>query len=386
MSSSEAAKGLEFSIPANNKKIIEIYNQLRSGQLAINKDYQRKLVWKRSHKLNFIDTILKNYPFPEVYLAPGALDQVKLILIDEIVDGQQRLTTIRDYIEGTDVFALPNISVKKFNELTPDEKTMFLNYEVSVRYLKNVNKDQIREIFQRINKTDYALNATERLNAQWGDSEFVCFAKQLIEPEFESDSVQFKIDEEMRRKFIKFFHGEEEEDGIFTANDISRMLALQYIMSLVATMDSQEYFSRNDKIQSYIQGYNESFPQAAELRDRLSSIVDFVRGLAINRFSRWYNKANLFTLIVELDKSDLSIINERKFATSLENLDRRATMDEIGMLEGDEKLTPDEIKYLGYAREAVNQKASRDFRGEYLRRLIMESIKNNGSMGDIGSA
>ena len=69
------ANGLEFSIPANNQKIIEIYNKMRNGQLGVNKDYQRKLVWKRAHKLNFIETIQKNYPFPEIYLAPGAHDQ-----------------------------------------------------------------------------------------------------------------------------------------------------------------------------------------------------------------------------------------------------------------------------------------------------------------------
>lgn len=375
MSTIESVKGLESSIPANNQKIIEIYNKLRAGQLAVNKDYQRKLVWKRSHKLNFIDTILRNYPFPEIYLAPGALDQVRLILIDEIVDGQQRLTTIRDYIEGTDVFALPNISVKKFSELTVDERTMFLNYEISVRYLKNVSHEQVREIFQRINKTDYALNATERINAQWGDSEFVCFAKQLIEPEFESDSVQFKISTDLRKKFVDFFHGEDDdEDNVFTANDISRMLALQYIMSLVATMDCQEYFSRNEKLHSYIEGYNESFPQAAELRDRISNVVDFIRGLKIKRYSRWYNKANLFTLFVELDKNDLSAIDPTKFSSMLEDLDLRATLDEIG-LPGDQALSSEEIKYIGFAREAVNQKVAREFRGEFMKLLIEKSRK-----------
>ncbi|MDP2143757.1 MAG: DUF262 domain-containing protein [Gallionella sp.] len=376
MANDGTAKGLEFSIPANNQKIIEIYNKLRSGQLGVNKDYQRKLVWKRSHKLNFIDTILRNYPFPEIYFAPGALDQVKLILIDEIVDGQQRLTTIRDYIEGTDVFALPNISIKKFSELTPEEKTMFLNYEISVRYLKNANQEQVREIFQRINKTDYALNATERINAQWGDSEFVCFAKQLIEPDFDSDSIQFKIDQELKKKFVCFFHGkDDEEEGVFSANDVSRMLALQYIMSVVATMDCQGYFVRNEKLQSYIAGYNESFPQAADLIERLSNVVDFIQGLQIRRDSRWYNKANLFTLFVELDKIDLSTIDSAKFSKVLSSFDLRATMDEIGMLEGDEKLTADEVKYLGLAREAVNEKTAREFRGEFMQRLIKKSAK-----------
>ena len=160
MTKGNEVKSLDASIPANNQKIVEIYNKMRSNQLVVNKSYQRKLVWKKAHKINFIDTILRNYPFPEVYLAPGSLDQEKLILIDEIVDGQQRLATIKDYIESTDIFALPNLSaIKKFSELLSDEKTKFLNYEISVRYLKDVSTEQVREIFQRINKT-YKFTAT----------------------------------------------------------------------------------------------------------------------------------------------------------------------------------------------------------------------------------
>lgn len=179
-----------------------------------------------------------------------------------------------------------------------------------------------------------------------------------------------------RKKFVNFFHGEDDnDDGVFTENDISRMFALQYIMSLVTTMDGQEYFSRNEKLKSYIEGYNESFPQAAELSDRLSNVIDFIQGLSIKRDSRWYNKANLFTLFVELDKYDISAIDPNKFSSTLKHFDLRATMDEIGMLEEYEKLSPDEIKYLGFAREAVNQKTAREFRGAFMKRLIEESRK-----------
>lgn len=368
-------QGLEFSIPANNQKIIEIYNKLRSGQLSVNKDYQRKLVWKKSHKLNFIDTILRNFPFPEVYLTPGALDQEKLILIDEIVDGQQRLTTIQGYIEGTDVFALPHLTgIKKFSELTQEERRVFLNYEVSVRYLKNVTQEQVREIFQRINKTDYALNSTERLNAQWGNSEFVCYAKQLIEREFESENLVYEMTAEIRKEFVDFFHGDENDDeGIFTDNDMSRMLALQYIMTLVATVDCQQYFSRNEKLKSYIEGFNDNFPQAAELTDRLHRVIKWIELTNIKRSSRWYKKANLFSLIVELDKSDLPNINPAALGEKLDQLDLRATLTEFGVEEEKDKLTEVEIKYLGFAREAVNEKVAREFRGAFLRDMIASS-------------
>ncbi|MCP4113536.1 MAG: hypothetical protein GY749_49765 [Desulfobacteraceae bacterium] len=90
-----------------------------------------------------------------------------LELTDLIVDGQQRVNAIVNFIDSKDVFSLANMPVK-FAELSKHEKEDFLNYEVSVRYLKNADKAQIKEIFQRINNTEYSLNKMERLNAQWG--------------------------------------------------------------------------------------------------------------------------------------------------------------------------------------------------------------------------
>lgn len=365
-------KGLEFSIPANNQKVIEIYNKLRNEQLKVNPDYQRKLVWKRAHKENFIDTILKNYPFPEIYLAPGVLDQEELILIDEIVDGQQRLTTIRDYIEATDVFALASRSVPRFSDLAVDARKRFLNYEVSVRYLKDVTPEQVREIFQRINKTDYSLNSAERLHAQWGDSEFICFSKQLIEPDFDPENVLYIILPKERKEFVDFFRGEEDsEGGIFSETDLSRMYALQYIMTLVATLESQEYFARYERLKSYIETNNESFDGGPDLKDRLLAAIRFIRTIPIPRTSRWYNKANLFTMIIELDKVDLASVDPEKLGFTLTNLDRRVALFELGVTTEEKvEITPREEKYFNYAREAVNQKTAREFRGEFIASII----------------
>lgn len=368
---------LESSIPANNTKIIEIFNKIRSGQLSINNDYQRKLVWKKQHKFDFIDTILRNYPFPEVYLAPGSLDQEKLILVDEIVDGQQRLTTIHDYINGADVFSLPKIPIKRFSELNPTEKSSFLNYEISIRYLKGVSAVQVRDIFQRINKTDYALNSTERLNAQWGESEFICFCKQIIEKEFESDAVQYLVNPQSRTAFLEFFHGEDEDDSIFTTGDRSRMIAMQYIMTLIATIDFGEYFSRNDKVSQYIQGFNDSFPQAAQIEFDLLKTVNFIQSLELDRKSRWFNKANLFTLLVELNRFDIQKIDSKLLGKKLRALDRRVSFDEFGLLDENEALNPEEKKYFDYAREAVNQKTAREYRGNFLRSIFESSVIPN---------
>lgn len=367
----EIPPGLTQSVPANNWKIIEVFNKLRSNQLIVNTDYQRKLVWKKQHKNEFIDTILRNYPFPEVYLAPGTLDQERLVLIDEIVDGQQRLTTIRDYIMGQDVFSLPKVPIKRFSELNTEERTTFLNYEVSIRYLKNVSPAQIREIFQRINKSDYALNRTERLNAQFGESEFVCFCKQIVEPDVSTKGTLSVIDAENRKLFLQFFNGDnEDQEGVFSSNDKSRMLALQYVMTLVATLDQGEYFSRNDKVSSYIEGYNEVFPQYTDIEKRLARIVQFLIALPVARNARWFNKANLFTFIAELDKTKIDAIDSKQLAVKLDDFDLRASLCELGLEKIEETLSTEESKYLDFAREAVNQKSAREFRGNFITAMI----------------
>ncbi|XKX06653.1 DUF262 domain-containing protein [Tenacibaculum maritimum] len=238
---------LNASIPANNWKIIELYNKIKKGELDPSPAFQRKLVWKKQHKFKFIETIQMNFPFPEIYIAPGKLDTEILELKDLIVDGQQRTTTIISYIEGEDVFALNKLPIKKFSELTKEQKAEFLNYEVSVRYMKNANEEQIKEIFQRINSTEYSLNSTERINAQWGDSEFVFFGKQIIEDDkdLNYEIISYRLSPKNRELLHKFFV---EEFKIFTDNDIKRMLALQFILTLITTIIEEKYFRRNEKL------------------------------------------------------------------------------------------------------------------------------------------
>jgi hypothetical protein len=359
-------KSLESSIPANNEKIIEIYNKVKSGRLNPSPEFQRKLVWRKQHKINFIQTILLNYPFPEIYKAPGEMDVDKLELVDLIVDGQQRINTIINFIDGKDVFALPTIHMK-FVDLSKEEKEKFLNYEISVRYLKNASKSQIIEIFQRINKTEYALNSMERTNAQWGDSEFVCFAKQIIEEELniDTDLISYMFSQDDRQKFLKFFHGKE----IFTENDNNRMLALQYILIIISTIVKGQYFRRLDDVQQYIELYNDEFESADEIKSKLLNVIEYVGKLEFDDNSYWLNKANLFTLLVELSKFDLSHLNTEEFKNSLEMMEeiykKFATGNDVK-----EEADEDIIKYFEYSREAVNEKYAREHRGKVLEQMI----------------
>jgi uncharacterized protein with ParB-like and HNH nuclease domain len=123
---------LNSSIPSNSVKLIDLYNKIVSGSLITGPEFQRKnLVWKKQHKFSFIETILLNFPFPEVYIASAELDLAELKAREIVVDGQQRLTTIVDYIQGRNDF-INQKSIKSFDELGEQEKRDFLNYLITV--------------------------------------------------------------------------------------------------------------------------------------------------------------------------------------------------------------------------------------------------------------
>jgi hypothetical protein len=362
------------SIPANNEKIIELYNKLEKQQLNPKPAFQRKLVWRKQHKYDFIDTILTNFPFPEIYIAPGKINAKDLSINDFVVDGQQRLTAIQNYINGYDVFALPNIPIKKFDELSIAEKEEFLGYEVSVRFLKNASDKQIKEIFQRINQTEYALNKTERVNAQWGDSEFICFSKQIIEEDLDinTDIINYKISTENRKYYLQFFHI---KNKIFTGNDINRMLSLQFILTLIATICEEEYFNRNLKVQNYIENQFEEFQDASSIDSGLLSTLKFIDKLKFETTSYWFNKANIFSLIVELYKYDVNAIQITKLKSTLEKLEEDNSKYLIALKDNKSpNISKTNEKYIEYSREGVNSKIARDFRGKTISKIIKGSL------------
>ena len=84
----------------STKKISDLIGMIKRGELILQPSFQRKLVWNLKHKESFIDTILNGYPFPEIYIAQSGIDIQTFQAKQVVVDGQQRLSTILNYLEG----------------------------------------------------------------------------------------------------------------------------------------------------------------------------------------------------------------------------------------------------------------------------------------------
>src|SRR2546421_12128568 len=112
------------------RRIGELIDQAAGKRLIIRPLFQRRQVWNNTDKEMFIDTILKGYPFPEIFVAEGKREGRSTRREKMLVDGQQRLSTIIDYIQGADTILYRKIP--RYADLEEDDRTAFLDYFVSV--------------------------------------------------------------------------------------------------------------------------------------------------------------------------------------------------------------------------------------------------------------
>ncbi|MEG2267090.1 MAG: DUF262 domain-containing protein, partial [Acinetobacter sp.] len=152
-----------------NPTIADVYNEISDGKLILTPDFQRKFVWTHEHQEAFIETILRGLPFPEIYVCEGDLDMKKLRTTKLVIDGQQRLTTIRNYIDGK--YDKPFNSIPNFENLNKEQQTGFVKYQLVVRDLGKIDEAVTREIFRRINLTKFKLDDIEIHNAVY-DGQF----------------------------------------------------------------------------------------------------------------------------------------------------------------------------------------------------------------------
>lgn len=147
--------------------LIDLISMLERKELIINKDYQRgNGIWPPFAKSYFIDTILENYPFPKIYLYQ-AFDRTNERPIKEIVDGQQRVTTLVDFYKNKFPLtsASKNYSGMRFSELPEDAKRSFISYQVETSTVYSASRAELLEMFRRMNAYTSPLTSAEKRHA-----------------------------------------------------------------------------------------------------------------------------------------------------------------------------------------------------------------------------
>src|SRR6185369_4002787 len=73
------------------KSILDLKNLFDLGHLNLDPGFQRQSVWTERDRAKLIDSILRNYPLPAIFLYKREQDGD---LVFDVIDGKQRLESI----------------------------------------------------------------------------------------------------------------------------------------------------------------------------------------------------------------------------------------------------------------------------------------------------
>ncbi|MDR3000403.1 MAG: DUF262 domain-containing protein [Fibromonadaceae bacterium] len=154
-----------------------IYNELEgkglfglSGKLTIQPEYQRNYIYADGKKdVAVIESLLKGYPLGLIYFNDVSKNAF------EVLDGQQRITSIGRFTTGKFGVKDENGYEQRFSSLPPEKQDKIMNSKLLVYHCEG-EESEIKEWFKTINIAGVPLNEQELLNAIYSGN-FVTLAK-----------------------------------------------------------------------------------------------------------------------------------------------------------------------------------------------------------------
>jgi len=143
-----------------------VYNELEgkglfglSGKLTIQPEYQRNYIYADGKRdVSVIDSILRGYPLGLLYFNVVGKDKF------EVLDGQQRITSIGRFITNKFAIKDENGMEQYFRGIAKNKQNIILNTKLLVYECKG-SESEIKDWFKTINISGVPLNNQELLNA-----------------------------------------------------------------------------------------------------------------------------------------------------------------------------------------------------------------------------
>lgn len=326
-----------------------IVDNYKKELLVVDNSFQRNYVWLKKHQISLIETILLGYAIPELYLWIIDTDPSTGETKYSIVDGQQRIGAVFDYIDGK--FPLKSAFLtessayyanKYFKDLDDESKKKIWSYPFTVRQLpQDVSREEIVKMFLRLNSTDKSLNPQELRNAEF-NGEFLDNAQKISELDFWVKNKIFGADSMRRMKDIEFISSL----LIFLRNGIES--------EITQTAINKMYDLFNDQYEEKTADYN----TVVAILNEIQSIIDYDPNTlkVLNKTTHLYT---LFTLIY------LVISQQTKFTDAQKQLISQFYQK---YLDGSYESTIDEYK--NNSKDATNSKQSRMARLKAMRNYL----------------
>lgn len=326
---------------------IDWFNDLIAfKRLDLDPPYQRYSVWSKGYQQYFIDTILGNFPSPPIFLHKENLEGLEHIY--HVVDGKQRLLAIFEFQQNK--FPLSRNHAKfpeQYWEDLPDEvKMQFGNYKIPVEILISSSTEDLKQVFDRLNRNVRRLNNQELRHARH-EGPFITLVETLTKQEFWG------------------------ELGISTPANMRNMRDVEYvseiyILTALGVQDGaprllDEFYAKYDDEESFqeIEKYFSSYERCREIIQRLG--IQFLRTTRFNNLHDFYSLwAALLDYVDEPEKIDYEATRDelRHFTDRVTDPDTIAEGDEVAR------------QYSDAVRQGANKKTNRQSRADIIKTLV----------------
>lgn len=257
--------------------ILNLENLYEHNHLNLEPGFQRLSVWNERDRAKLIESILRNYPLPAIFLYKR---EEKGHLVFDVIDGKQRLESILMFIgkmrggfraeaqlPGSEAIDLVSWAMLKRKSL----QHLITGYEIPVIEVDGELGDII-DVFVRINSTGKALTPQEKRHARYYNSPFLKEAARLAErfKNYWVDSGIFSVGQLARMKHVELTC--ELMLSLVQGDVLNKKTALDRVMA-TTSFDGRQIGKASRMLTSTLNRIHRMFPKLKTTR--LSQVTDF---------------------------------------------------------------------------------------------------------------
>jgi hypothetical protein len=281
------------------KSIIDLVNLYDGGRLNLSPGFQRQSVWKDRDRAKLIDSILRRYPLPAIFLYRREDDGD---LVYDVIDGKQRLESIFRFMRVLRPSFSTRFRLSEDEEATDvdwpllkrkGKKHLITGYELPVIEVDGELSDII-DVFVRINSTGKALTGQEKRHARYCDSLFLKEASRLA------------------NRFEGFFL----KHDILSTGQVSRMKHVELVCELMLSLAQGDVLNKKAALDRVMASHNfdgRQLGKAARLTtttlNRIGRMFPHLRSSRLSQVTDFYSLA---VLIGKFEQEGLILTDRRR--------------------------------------------------------------------------
>ena len=219
--------------------ISQLIEWIKRDKINLHPPYQRNFIWSTKDQKLLIDSIMKGYPLPNFFVYK------KKDYTYDMVDGQQRATTISKYVKGE----FSNSEKHYYRDINQDK---FMSYILNVTEVYDIdtsNGESLEDFYSLVNKRGVHLNPAEVNKAQYHDAPFMVLVNELMDLQGLSDL------------------------DIFSTKTIQRMNDRSLIEELVAFLFKGNVMDKRKAVDELLESTLD-VAKVEQVREEFSSILD----------------------------------------------------------------------------------------------------------------